>query len=62
MCSLAIVTDTLLRVTLPAVTNGSSAVEEVVLKEKHPSFSAVTEFTVLAKPTSQRHRGPCYGQ
>lgn len=45
MCSLAIVTDILLLVMLPAVTNGIFAVKEVVFKEKHPSFSAVTEFS-----------------
>lgn len=54
MCSLAIVTDILLLVMLPAVTNGIFAVKEVVFKEKHPSFSAVTKFTVLAKTMAQQ--------
>lgn len=54
MCSLAIVTDILLLVMLPAVTNGIFAVKEVVFKEKHPSFSAVTELTVLAKTMAQQ--------
>lgn len=54
MCSLAIVTDILLLVTLPAVTNGIFAVQEVVFKEKDPSCSAVTKFTVLAKTMAQQ--------
>lgn len=54
MCSLAIVTDILLLVMLPAVTNGIFAAKEVVFKEKHPSFSVVTELTVLAKTTAQQ--------
>lgn len=54
MCSLAIVTDILLLVMFPAVTNGIFAVEGVVFKEKHPSFSAITEFTVLAKTTARQ--------
>lgn len=54
MCSLAIVTDILLLVMFPAVTNGIFAAKEVVFKEKHPSFCAVTEFTVLAKTTSRQ--------
>lgn len=54
MCSLAIVTDILLLVMLPAVTNGIFAVKEVVFKEKHPSFSAATELTVLAKTMAQQ--------
>lgn len=54
MCSLAIVTDILLLVMLPAVTNGIFAVKEVVFKEKYPSFSAVTELTVLAKTMAQQ--------
>lgn len=54
MCSLAIVTDILLLVMLPAVTNGIFAVKEVVFKEKDPSCSAVTEFTALAKTMAQQ--------
>jgi len=54
MCSLAIVTDILLLVTLPAVTNGIFAVKEVVFKEKDPSCCAVIEFTALAKTMAQQ--------
>lgn len=53
MCPLAIVTAVLLLVMLPAVTNGISAVKEVIFKEKDPSCRAVTKFTVLVKTTAQ---------
>lgn len=54
MCSLAIVTDILLLVMLPAVANGIFPVKGVFFKEKDPSCSAVTEFTVLAKTMAQQ--------
>lgn len=53
MCPLAIVTAVLLLVMLPAVTNGISAVKEVIFKGKDPSCRAVTKCTVLVKTMAQ---------